>query len=108
MEVTQYRLLGAAVQRNHLTCDNLKTHAHRQGRLDTGIAGTCITRPAFLLLCFGIQERDVLVPSILTLVRGVEIGSPSSNFPDRGQLSDIANTCSPFAVYLHRILTHRK
>lgn len=108
MEVTQCCQLGAGVQRNQLTCDNFKTQAQRQGRLDTGIAGTCITRPAFLLLCFGIQERDVLVPSILTLVRGVEMGSPSSNFPDRGQLSDIANTCSPFAVYLHRILTHRK
>lgn len=82
------------MQQNHFTCDNLKTHAHKQGSSEIGIAGTCITIPAFAPLCFDscVHLRFLSKPNMFTRVSCVEVGSPSTSFPDRGHLSAMAKT----------------
>lgn len=82
------------MQRNHFKFDNLKTHAHKQGSSETGIAGTCITIPVFPPLCSDpcVHLRFFSVPSILARVLLVGVTSPSTSLPVRGHFSAMAKT----------------
>lgn len=92
-----------SITQNHFTCDSLKTHAHRQGSSETGMAGTWITIPwCFSPLRFDprVHLRSFFVPNILTSVLLVGVGSPSTSLPDRGHFSAMANTWLSLDVYL--------
>lgn len=97
-----HQIVTSIATQNHSTCDNLKTHAHIHGRSETGKDGTWSTIPPFPPFWFdpSVQFRCAVVPSIVTRVRGVALTSPSTNSPNRGQVSAIANTWSPLEVYL--------